>query len=77
MFQRTAGKTVPDAASTHLRERRYNVIVVMVGINDVLAGGRSANDVMSALQGFYEELLSTGASVVAITPLGAPGFVPR
>lgn len=57
--------------------RMYDVVVVMVGINDLLRVGKSADEVMSGLDSIYAMALDGGANVVAIPPLGAPGFVSR
>lgn len=57
--------------------RKYDYTVVMVGINDLLRMGKSADDVMSGLKQIYDVALSSGSNVIAIPPLGAPGFVSK
>lgn len=54
---------------------KYDYTIVMVGINDLLREGKSADDVMSGLKQIYNAALDSGSNVVAIPPLGAPGFV--
>lgn len=49
----------------------------MVGINDLLRMGRSADDVMSGLGQIYDAALGAGSNVLAIPPMAAPGFVSR
>jgi lysophospholipase L1-like esterase len=77
MFQTYQGRRVPDAAEPFLRRQRYDMVVVLVGINDLLAGGRKADEVMGALQGLYKRIADTGANILAVSPLGAPGFASR
>lgn len=55
----------------------YDYTVVMVGINDLLREGKSADDVMSGLRQIYDAALSSGSNVIAIPPFAAPGFVSK
>eukprot|EP00879_Flechtneria_rotunda_P000522 GHRR01000626.1.p1 GENE.GHRR01000626.1~~GHRR01000626.1.p1 ORF type:complete len:336 (+),score=76.84 GHRR01000626.1:214-1221(+) len=52
----------------------WNVVVIMVGIND-LGKGASADAVMAGLQPIVTRALSAGDPVFWIPPLPAPGFV--
>lgn len=55
--------------------RMYDYTIVMVGINDLLRVGKSADEVMSGLNQIYDAALSSGSNVIAIPPFAAPGFV--
>jgi lysophospholipase L1-like esterase len=77
MFQTKDGQTVRDAAEVYFKRQKWDVVVIMVGINDLLAGGRKADEVMGALTAFYTRCTDAGMSVVAISPMSAPGFVSR
>jgi lysophospholipase L1-like esterase len=77
MFQTNNGQTVRDAAEVYLKRQKWELVVVMVGINDVLAGGRKAGEVMEALKALYTRCTDAGMSVVAVAPMAAPGFVAR
>lgn len=55
----------------------YDYVVFMLGINDLLREGRSAADVMEGLKRLYSMALDRGATVVALPPFSAPGFVSR
>jgi hypothetical protein len=55
--------------------RMYDYTVVMVGINDLLRVGKSADEVMSGLNQIYDAALTSGSNVIAIPPFAAPGFV--
>ena len=47
----------------------------MAGVNDLLRGGRSADAVFAQLKLVFGKWLAAGANVIAIPPLGTPGFV--
>lgn len=53
----------------------YDYTIVMVGINDLLRVGKSADEVMTGLNQIYDAALSSGSNVIAIPPFAAPGFV--
>lgn len=57
------------------RRTPYDFVIVMLGINDLLREGRSAEDVKGGLQQIYTMALDAGSTVVAIPPFAAPGFV--
>ncbi|KAF8059432.1 hypothetical protein HT031_005237 [Scenedesmus sp. PABB004] len=59
------------------RSRPYDYVIVMLGINDLLREGRSAEDVKGGLVKIYELALDSGARVLAIPPFAAPGFVSK
>lgn len=72
--------TIPPVAQAAIqgaadKGRPFNYVVVMLGINDLLREGRSADDIKSGLQTIYDEALGSGANVIAIPPFPAPGFV--
>jgi lysophospholipase L1-like esterase len=57
---------------------KYDYVVVMVGINDLLRMGKPADEIKQQLvQNIYKPWLESGTSVVAIPPFAAPGFVSR
>eukprot|EP00879_Flechtneria_rotunda_P002926 GHRR01003143.1.p1 GENE.GHRR01003143.1~~GHRR01003143.1.p1 ORF type:complete len:214 (+),score=32.29 GHRR01003143.1:745-1386(+) len=51
----------------------WNVVVIMIGINDLGTGHRSADEVMAGLQPLVTGVLNTGVPVFVIPPLPAPG----
>lgn len=57
------------------RNMPYDYVIVMLGINDLLREGRSADDVNGGLQTIYSLALDAGSNVIAIPPFAAPGFV--
>jgi hypothetical protein len=69
--------TVTPVATSALSAGKYDDTVVMVGINDLLRMGRSADDVAAGLTSIYEAALNSGSNVIAIPPMAAPGFVSR
>jgi lysophospholipase L1-like esterase len=54
----------------------YDFAVVLVGINDLLRGGRPAAEVQPKIEALHAAILARGSSVLALPPLAAPGFVP-
>eukprot|EP00878_Enallax_costatus_P025278 GHUV01027041.1.p1 GENE.GHUV01027041.1~~GHUV01027041.1.p1 ORF type:complete len:215 (+),score=57.33 GHUV01027041.1:2152-2796(+) len=74
--------TIPPVAAAAIRSasdhnRPFNYVIVMLGINDLLREGKSAEDVKSGLQQIYSEALNAGSNVIAIPPFPAPGFVSK
>jgi hypothetical protein len=74
--------TIPPVAERAIADARasgspYDYVVVMLGINDLLRMGRSAEDVRGGLARIYATALNAGARVVAVPPFAAPGFVSR
>lgn len=73
----SSGGTLLDTSAVYLEEGPYNVVSVAVGINDLLRGGYTADQIMGPLAGLYEKILGKGYPVLAIPPLPAPKFVAR
>lgn len=74
--------TIPPVAQRAIEQakvngRPYNYVVVMLGINDLLRMGKSADDVKGGLQQICGWALDAGSNVLAIPPFGAPGFVSK
>lgn len=72
--------TIPPVAESAIksasdRNKPYNYVIVMLGINDLLREGKTADEVKWGLQQIYSEALSAGSNVIAIPPFPAPGFV--
>lgn len=55
--------------------RKYDLVVIMIGINDLLRGGSPADDIMAGLQPLFDETLAQGIPIISIPPTAAPGFV--
>jgi hypothetical protein len=47
----------------------------MIGINDLLRGGRSADDIMAGLKPMVAKVLASNTPVILMPPFAAPGFV--
>ncbi|KAI8466720.1 MAG: SGNH hydrolase-type esterase domain-containing protein [Monoraphidium minutum] len=54
---------------------QYDWVIALMGINDLLREGKPADQIMAGLQEVYLQSLLSGANVMAIAPLPAPGFV--
>lgn len=55
----------------------YKWVVVLLGINDLLRGGKTADEIMPGLKQIWQMALDKGSSVLAIPPFAAPGFVSK
>lgn len=55
----------------------YKWVVVMLGINDLLRGGKTADEIMPGIKQIWQMALDKGSNVLAIPPLPAPGFVSK
>eukprot|EP00879_Flechtneria_rotunda_P029938 GHRR01032405.1.p1 GENE.GHRR01032405.1~~GHRR01032405.1.p1 ORF type:complete len:206 (+),score=50.97 GHRR01032405.1:319-936(+) len=66
---------VPVAQQALSSRQKYDYVIVLLGINDLLRQGKSAEDVKAGLQQIYDAALQTGATVIAIPPFPAPGYV--
>jgi len=62
-------------ATAKRKGQQYTYAIVMLGINDLLRMGKSAEDVKQGLQQIYSMALDAGTDVIAIPPFAAPGFV--
>ncbi|KAI8470308.1 MAG: hypothetical protein J3K34DRAFT_261174 [Monoraphidium minutum] len=63
-------QTVPEVALPSLRSQKWDWVAIMVGVNDLFAGGRTARDIWDGgLRYMYDEALSRGARVVGMLPL--------
>lgn len=74
--------TIPPVAERAIQRAKrhgtpYDYVVVMLGINDLLRMGKSAEEVKGGLQQIYGWALDAGSNVIAIPPFGAPGFVSK
>ncbi|GBF89342.1 hypothetical protein Rsub_02219 [Raphidocelis subcapitata] len=69
--------TLGPYAQQLLAKAKYDWIVGLIGINDLLRMGRSADDVFKGIMEIYKPALEAGTNVLAIAPLAAPGFVSR
>lgn len=49
--------------------------MLMIGINDLLRGGKSAQDIMDGLAPMIGKVLATHTPVILMPPFAAPGFV--
>jgi lysophospholipase L1-like esterase len=65
------GRTVPDVALPALRlGGPFDYVSLMVGINDLFLGGRSAATIWeSGLKALYDEVLASGAHAIGMPPL--------
>ncbi|KAI8468853.1 MAG: SGNH hydrolase-type esterase domain-containing protein [Monoraphidium minutum] len=64
------GQTVLDVGYPALRSGDWDWAIIMVGINDLLALGKSAREVWDGgLKDLYDEVLARGARVAALMPL--------
>ncbi|WIA15985.1 hypothetical protein OEZ85_012724 [Tetradesmus obliquus] len=74
--------TIPPLAERAIQRAKrhgtpYDYVIVMLGINDLLRMGKSAEEVKGGLQQIYGWALDAGSNVIAIPPFGAPGFVSK
>lgn len=69
--------TLVPYARELLSKAKYEWVVGLIGINDLLRMGRSADDVFSGIMEIYKPTLESGVNVMAIAPLPAPGFVSK
>jgi len=60
---------------TYMGQGPWDVVVMMIGINDLLRGGKPADDIMNGLKPMIEKVLATKTPVILIPPFAAPGFV--
>lgn len=60
---------------TYMDQGPWNVVVIMIGINDLLRGSRAADDIMNGLTPMIQKVLATNTPVILIPPFAAPGFV--
>jgi hypothetical protein len=67
--------TFPPFINSYLSQSAWNVAVVMIGINDLLRGGKPALDIMGGLTPIVTDIIDRGIPVVLVPPLSAPGFV--
>lgn len=60
---------------SHMAMGPWSVAVVMIGINDLLRGGRAADEIMSGLRPMLAKVLTANTAIILIPPFAAPGFV--
>lgn len=60
---------------THTTQGPWSVVVMMIGINDLLRGGKPAQDIMDGLAPMIDRVLATRTPVILMPPFAAPGFV--
>jgi lysophospholipase L1-like esterase len=60
---------------TYMDQGPWNVVCIMIGINDLLRGGRSADDIMTNLKPMIEKVVAADTPVILMPPFAAPGFV--
>lgn len=60
---------------TYMGQGPWDVVAIMIGINDLLRGGRAADDIMNGLKHMIEKVLATQTPVILMPPFAAPGFV--
>jgi hypothetical protein len=68
-------KKFPEFYREQLGFRKWDVAVIMIGINDLLRGSTQAAEIMTGLQPLIDETLARGVPVISIPPFAAPGFV--
>jgi hypothetical protein len=68
-------KKFPEFYREQLGFRKWDVAVIMIGINDLLRGSTPAAEIMTGLQPLIDETLAKGVPVISIPPFAAPGFV--
>lgn len=51
------------------------MVAIMIGINDLLRGGRAAQDIIDGLVPMIDRVLATRTPVILMPPFAAPGFV--
>jgi lysophospholipase L1-like esterase len=60
---------------TYMGQGPWNVVVMMIGINDLLRGGKAADDIMSNLRPMIDKVVASNTPVFLLPPFAAPGFV--
>jgi lysophospholipase L1-like esterase len=65
----------PEFYREQLSFRKWDVAVIMIGINDLLRGSTPAAEIMTGLQPLIDETLAKGVPIISIPPFAAPGFV--
>lgn len=60
---------------SYMAQGPWSVVVIMIGINDLLRGSRSADDIMDGLRPMVEKVLAANTPVILVPPFAAPGFV--
>ncbi|KIZ01719.1 hypothetical protein MNEG_6244 [Monoraphidium neglectum] len=68
---------VPYAKEMLAKNAKFDWVICLIGINDLLRMGRPADEVMRGLNDIYTPALASGSNVLAIAPLAAPGFVSK
>jgi lysophospholipase L1-like esterase len=60
---------------TYMDQGPWSVVVIMIGINDLLRGGKPAQDIMTGLEPMIAKVVATNTPVILMPPFAAPGFV--
>lgn len=70
-------RTLPEYALPTLRAGKWDWVLLMVGVNDLFAGSKTAKEIwQGGLKAMYDEALDRGAHVVGMLPLPT-GLVSR
>lgn len=60
---------------TYMGQGPWNLVVMMIGINDLLRGGKPAQEIMDGLVPMIDKVLAARTPVILMPPFAAPGFV--